>query len=137
MTANNKRLKQLTLVINGVDYACQATDVNVVNNTPDGDKVFTFCADGEFREETDDDWALEVKWVSDWTAGGFNRILEANNGVTVPAIVTFHTDALGTWSHRETGNVILKAPSKGGTVRTTDMSEQTFLFVGKPVTTYP
>ena len=55
MTAHNRRLKFITLAIGTppVSYECQVTSWNINNNTDDGDQIFTYCPDGEFREEAD------------------------------------------------------------------------------------
>lgn len=134
MTAHNRKLKTAVLELDGTDYAAQLTSFKLVNNTDDGDKTYTYAADGEFREETDDDYALELKFVADWRDGGISRFLTENDREIVdftlghiPTVTAEHGD----WS----GEVVVKAPDVGGDVRDTEMTEITLQVIGKPVYT--
>lgn len=137
MTANHRRLKEITLTLGGVSYECQATSAMSKNNTPDGDRVYTLCPTGSFIEDSDPDWALEIEYIADWTASGISRALEAADQTAIAAIVTWNTDALGTWARRETGNVFVKSPDRGGKRGDTDTGTATLRWVDKPVITYP
>lgn len=134
-----RRLKYITLTIAGVSYECQVTDwkVNPPQNVV-GDKIYTACPGGEFREETDpEDWSIDLTWFSDWTATGLNRYLWANQGATAAIILTQHSDITGE-AVRWTGSVYIAAPAVGGKTRETETSEITLLGVGTvPTPTYP
>lgn len=139
MAAHNRRLDFITLDIDGTQYECQITTWNI--NPPEnvvGDKVYTFCPDGEFREETDpEDWTLSLTWVSDWRTGGLDRLLWASQGDELPFTLVNHPTVTGeavSWS----GTVYGKAPAAGGEARTTEMSEVELTGVGDmPVPTFP
>lgn len=136
MTAHHNRLKVASIKFANTDYACQVTSWVIENNTDDGDKVFTYCADGEFRDEADDDYSLSLKWVSDWTESGLNRYMVANDGTTVAFTIENHTDIDGETA-QWAGTVKIKAPNAGGDVRTLETSEVTLPIIGKPTVTYP
>ena len=65
MSAHNRRLKYIMLGFgtspDEFEFACQVESWTLNNNTPDGDKCYSFCYDpddpnaGEFREEADPD----------------------------------------------------------------------------------
>ena len=138
--AHHRKLKLITLEIDGEEYQCQITSwkINPPGNIGLGDKVKTFCEDGEFREDVDpDDWTVDLTWVTDWRAAGLNRVLWANQGTTVDFSLTNHPTTTGEavlWA----GEVILQAPAAGGDADTTEMSEITLTGVGDvPVPSYP
>lgn len=138
MTAYNKRLKDLTLSIGAIAIECQVTDFKINPPQNVGDLVYTYCLDGSFREEVDDDdWTLDLKWVTDWRTGSLNRYLWANQGATAAFTLQLHPSTVGSkvqWA----GSILVRAPAVGGEVRTTEMSEMTFTGVGAlPVPTYP
>lgn len=138
MVAHNRRLDLITLEIEGVAYECQITEWHI--NPPDnvvGDKVWTFCPDGEFREEVDPaDWTLALNWVTDWRTAGLDRLLWANQGAVLDFTLVNHPSVTGekvTW----TGQVYGRAPNGGGAARTTEVSEAELIGVGDlPVPTY-
>lgn len=136
--ANNKRLKRITLTIGGIAVECQITSWTINPPQNNGDLVYTFCPGGEFREDSDpDDWTLDLSWVTDWTLGGLNRYLWANQGATAAFVLVAHPDVTG-WAVSWSGSILIKAPSQGGDARATDMSEMTFTGVGAlPVPTFP
>jgi hypothetical protein len=137
-TAKNKRLKTITLTIGAISVECQVTSWKLNPPQNVGDIVRTFCPDGSFREEVDaDDWTLDLKWVTDWTAGGLNRYLWANQDATAAFVLTNYPTTTG-WAVQWSGSLVVKAPSVGGERGETDMSEMTFTGVGDlPVPTYP
>lgn len=137
MVAHNRRLKTITLEIDGIDVECQITEWKLNPPQNNGDLIYTFCPDGAFREEVDpDDWSLDLTWVTDWRTGGLNRHLWANQGDTVPFTLVEHPGVVGeivTFA----GSLLLAAPAVGGAARETEMSEITLLGVGSlPVPTY-
>lgn len=134
MTAHNRKLKAITFELDGDEYQAQVTSWKVNNNTEDGGKVFTFALDGEFREDTDDDYSLDLTFVADWREVGISRYLVEHDKETVAFSLSHHptiTEENVVWS----GNLVVKAPSVGGDVRTTEMTEVTLLIVGKPTFT--
>lgn len=139
MAPHNRRLKLITLAIDGDQYECQITNwkINPPANVV-GDKGYTYCPDGEYREETDpEDWTVDLTWLTDWRANGLDRVLWANQGDTVTFVLRNHPDITGEaaeWS----GSVILQAPAAGGDARATETSEITLIGVGDvPLPSYP
>lgn len=131
MTAHNRRLKVITFELDSTQFQAQITSWQVINNTEDGEKVYTFALDGEFREEADDDYALELKFVSDWTEDGISTYLTEHDKEDVGFVLDHHPNIPG--EHvRWTGTVRIKAPTAGGDVRTTEMTEVTLQVIGKP-----
>lgn len=133
---HNRRLKQIELGLDIDQFECQVQTWQIVNNTEDGDKMYAQCPEGEFREETDDDYALELTFFADWRSGGISDWLWDHDRQTVPFQLDHHPDVPG--EHvRWTGEVLIKAPSVGGEARTTEMTEITLQVVGKPTKTRP
>lgn len=150
MSAHNRRLKFLQLGVGAgespsgdeIDFGCQVSTWQIVNNTPDGDKLFSFCYDptetdevneqnGEFREETEPDYTLNFTVFSDWRSDGISTYAWAHDGETVPFRLDHHPNILDehtAW----VGHVKIKAPSVGGDARTTEMSEMSWVIIGKP-----
>jgi hypothetical protein len=134
MTAHNRRLKQITFQLGATEFQCQVQSWQLVNNTDDGDLMYTFCPDGEFREETDDDYSLELTFFSDWRSGGISDYLWENDGETVAFTLDHHPDIAA--EHVQwTGNVKIKAPTVGGEARDTETTEVELLCIGKPTYT--
>ncbi|GEL17688.1 hypothetical protein [Pseudonocardia asaccharolytica] len=136
MVAHNRKLKQITFDLGGVEYQCQVVSWQMVNNSEDGEKRYTYCPDGEFREETDPDWSLELTFYSDWRSGGISDFLTLQDGQDVAFQLDHHPD-IPAEHVRWTGTVTVKAPSVGGEVRTTEQTEVTLPCVGKPVYSRP
>lgn len=136
--AHNRRLDYITFELDGENYECQLTNWKLNPPTNIGDKVYTYCPDGEFREAVDqDDWTLDLSWVTDWRVAGLDRILHANVDEELAFVLVNHPTVTGekvSWA----GTIIVKAPATGGEPRTTEMSEMTFTGVGDfPSPTYP
>lgn len=136
MPNHHRRLKVIEFVLGGTAYDCQIRSWQMVNNTPDGEKVYTFCSDGsgEYREEVDPDYALTFTYDADWTSGGISDYLTENDGELVVFTLDHHPDVPAehvTW----TGNCTLKAPSVGGEARVTETQEITLQVEGKPAYT--
>lgn len=136
MTAQNRKLKQITFDLGGNAFAVQCLNWQVVNNSADGDLRYVYAPNEEFREETDPDWALEMTFFSDWRSGGVSDYLTRNDGVTV-AFQLDHHPAIPAEHVRWNGQVIIKAPTVGGEVRTTEETPVTLQCVGKPVYSRP
>lgn len=142
MPVHQRRRKLITFELDGVNYECQITDWTLKDSDKVGDKKYTYCPDGEYREEIDpDDWTLDLKWLTDWRVGGLDRILNAAAGQDppdneLPFTLVNHPDVTGetvTWS----GVIIAKRPPAGGEARSTEESEMTFTGVGDfPEPTY-
>lgn len=136
MTAHNRKLKVITFDLDGTEFQAQCKTWQLVNNTPDGDLVYVYAPDEEFREETDDDYALEMTFFSDWRSGGISDYLVLNDGLQVGFTLDHHPD-IPAEHVRWTGQVKVKAPTVGGDVRTTEETPTTLQCVGKPVYSRP
>jgi hypothetical protein len=134
VTVHNRKLKLIELGVGANQFECQVKTWNMANNTEDGERFYTFCPDGEFREAAEPDYALELTFFSDWRSAGVSRYLTLNDQTDVAFTLDHHPDVPAehvTW----TGTVRLKAPSVGGDARTTEMTEVTLQVIGKPVFT--
>lgn len=136
MSIHHRRLKLLELSIDAVQFECQLRSWKVNNDTDDGDTVYTFCPDGEDREEVDDAYSLELAFFADWRSGGISDFLWDNDGEVVDFQLDHHPDIPG--EHvRWTGQLHVKAPSVGGEARTTEVTEVTLQIIGRPTKTRP
>ncbi|MEQ4301590.1 hypothetical protein ABNF97_09385 [Plantactinospora sp. B6F1] len=134
MPPHNRRLKQIEFAMDSVSFECQVQNWTMQNNTEDGEKQFTQCPDGEFREETDPDYALELTFFSDWRENGISDWLTQNDGELVAFTLDHHPDIAA--EHVQwTGELYVKAPSVGGEARATEQTEVTLQVVGKPTYT--
>jgi hypothetical protein len=134
---HNRKLKLLELEIEGNRYECQLSSWKIVNNTEDGEKFFTFCPDGEFREETDDDYSLELKFYADWRApNGISEWLWEHDKQTVDARILHHPDIAAERVQFDQP-IVIKSPDIGGEVRTTELTELTLPIIGRPTKTRP
>lgn len=139
VAVHQHRLKVITFTLAGVDYSCQINSWTMNNNTVDGVKTFTYCSGGtgaatisEFRTETDDDYSITIKAFADWRSGGISDYLWNNTRAIAAFVLDHHPDIVG--EHvRWSGNLVLKAPTVGGDVRTTEETSQTLLILGVPV----
>lgn len=142
MTINSQKLSAITLAFTSptlADFSCQVQSVTMTNGTPDGARQFTLCASGagEFREVPDQAWTLDLEFFSDWTTGGINRYLAANDGATVGFSLDFAPGlGAGTYERTWSGNVVLKQPTDGGAARDTLMSKVTWNLIGAPAIAY-
>ena len=134
MSAHNRRLKFIEFALGATNFQIQCSSWTLTNNSPDGEKMYTYDPDGEFYEEADPEYALDLRFFSDWRSAGISEYLWENDG----AVVTFTLDHFPdipaehiTW----TGEVLIKAPNVGGDVRTTEVTEVTLRCIGKPVKT--
>lgn len=141
MSASYKRFKTAIVTITSpvlADFSCQLMAITPANDTPDGDRFFTYCADGtgEYREDPDQAWSITLKGKHDWVnASGFSRYMAANDGATVQLLVRFDNAVTG-WDRTWTGNAVIKMAGDGGDVRNPEEFEVKWNYLGKPVLTY-
>lgn len=129
MAAHNRRLKQITFTVGGLSFQCQIRTWNLDPGTQDGDRQYTYCPDGAFIEETDDEPTLELTAFSDWRSDGFSDFLWQHANETVDFVLDHHPDIPG--EHvRWSGQVQIKPGPVGGDVRTTEVTEVTLPIVG-------
>jgi len=131
VTARSRKLKIITFTLAGVSFQCQLQSWKMNNNTNDGDRFYTFCADGEFVEDAEPDYTLELKFLADWTLSGVSDYLWSND-LQVVAFILDHLPDIAGEHVRWSGNAKIKAPTVGGDVRTTELTEATLKCIGKP-----
>lgn len=130
-----RRLKVITFTLAGISYECQLNSWQLANNTADGTKMFSFCQNSsEFRTETDNDYALQLKFFADWRPSGISTYLW-NNARAVVAFQLDHLPDIVGEHVRWTGNCVLKAPTVGGDVRMIEETSVTLLVLGVPAFT--
>lgn len=128
---HNRKIKTIVFDLGGSTFQCQVENIQIVNNTPDGEKIYSMCPDGEAIEETDADFALQIRYFSDWRVGGISDFLQTHDGQDVAVEFEHHPDIPAEhviW----TGTIRVKAPTVGGDVKVTERQEATFQFIGKP-----
>lgn len=129
MTVHQRRLKLITLTVDGTSFECQLNSWNLDPGTKDGDRQYTFCPDGTFVEETDDEPTLDLKFFSDWRSAGISDFLWSHPNQTVGFVLDHHPDIAG--EHvRWTGEVLIKPAPVGGDARDTEMTEVTLQVLG-------
>lgn len=136
MVAHNRKLKQIVFDVGGLEFQAQCSTWQLVNNSDDPEKVYTYAPDGEFYEEVDPSYTLEATFFADWRSDGVSDYLWAHDGETVAFQIDHHPD-IPLEHVRWTGTLVIKAPTVGGDVRTTEAMETTFAVVGKPEYTRP
>lgn len=134
MAIHTRRRKIIEFALGATQFECQISNWNIANNTEDGDKIYSYCPDGEDVEETDDDYALELTFWSDWRSGGLSDYLVQNDKETV-AFTLDHLPDIPAEHVTWTGNCVLKAPNVGGEARTTETQEVSMRIIGKPAYT--
>lgn len=135
MAAQSRKLKLVNLTLGGVSFEHQLRQINLANNTEDGEKLWV--ADGtDLREETDPNYALELTFLADWRPDGISQWLWDNDGQLLPWSAELHPD-ISAERVQFAGDVYVKAPSVGGEIRTTEQTEVTLQVQGKPVQTRP
>lgn len=129
MTVHQRRLKLITLTIDGISFECQINSWKLDPGSNDGDRQYTFCPDGVFVEETDDEPTLDLKLFSDWRSDGFSDYLWSHPNEVAEFVLDHHPDIVG--EHvRFTGSVLLKPPAAGGDARETEVTEITLQVIG-------
>ena len=135
MSPVHRKRKQITLSIDSVQYEVQVRNCIVLNNTEDGERQFTYGdgdgGPGEFREEADPDYALEIEYFVDWSEDGISWALSQLDGQVVDFEFTDYPD-VPAWTVTWSGQIKVKAPNAGGEVRATDMQTVTYPIIGKP-----
>lgn len=135
-TPHHQKVKIIALSIDSIQFECQVQTWNINNNTDDGDRFYTQCPDGEFREDAEPDYALELTFFSDWRSDGISDFLWAHDQETVAFQLDHHPDIVD--EHvRWVGDLKIKSPNVGGEARTTEMTEVTLPIVGKPTYSRP
>ena len=133
---HNRKIKQIEFSLGSISFQCQVQTWQMQNNTEDGERQYTQCPDGEFREEADPDYALEATFFADWRSDGISDWLTAHNRELVAFQLDHHPDIVG--EHvRWAGELYVRAPSVGGEVRTTETTEVTLQCKGEPVYSRP
>ncbi len=119
------------------DFSCQMLAMAPTNAAPDGERFYTFCADGngEGREDVDPDWSLALRGKHDWTPGGISRYLHANDGARVEIAVNFD-NGVTDWDRTWTGTVVIKSPGDGGDARAAQEFDITLMYEGAPELEY-
>ena len=131
---HHRKLKFIELEFEAERFECQLRAWRVLNNTEDGERFYVFCPDGEFFEDAEPLYALELAFFSDWRSGGVSDWLTEHDQETVGFRIDHHPDIPG--EHvRRTGQLKIKAPSMGGEARATEITEITLPCVGKPTYT--
>lgn len=124
MSIHQRRLKLIQFTLGGEAFECQVRTWNLDPGEEDGERIYTYCPDGEDVEETDTDPSLSLTFFSDWRSGGVSDYLWTHRGQKVAFQLDHHPDIPG--EHvRWTGTVKIKAPAVGGDARTTEVSEIT------------
>lgn len=135
MTVNHKKLKQITFDLGGSEFQVQLKDWKLNNDTDDPEILHTYGGPTEdFAEEADPAWSLDLVFYADWTVNGVSDYLTAHNGETLDFEITHHVGVSG-WEHQRSGQVFIKAPSVGGEIRETELTEITLALVGPPTYT--
>jgi hypothetical protein len=132
VTVHHRKLKLITFDLAGTQYQTQLRNWNLTNDTDDPEQFHTYGGEGEsFAEEADPSWNLELEFYSDWRNNGISDFLTARNGETLSFQIDHHPDIVGEHTRRA-GSVLIKAPSVGGEVRTTELTETTLAVIGEP-----
>lgn len=134
MSIHAPTMKYVSLEIGGNEFRAQITDWRLVDDSEDGDKIFTYGEDGENedQEEGTDAWNLELKFYADYrTPTGLNHYLWTN----APGVANYtihHNLGVDGSDPVYSGQVKLKRPNVGGEVRTKELTELTLPTVGVP-----
>lgn len=134
MPSHGRKLDDLMFDLGGTEYRCQVLEARCVNNSEDGEKIATFCPDGDFQETGVEDWSLEMVFLADWRAGGISDFLWTNDGLDADFQLDMYSGVAG--EHvRWSGTVRVKAPTVGGEAKTTERTEVTLRCSAKPIYT--
>jgi hypothetical protein len=131
---HSRRLKLIEFTIDGTSFECQVQSWKLDPGIDDGDRMYSFCPDGAFIEETDPEPTLELKFFADWRSAGISRFLWDHSGEEAAFVLDHHPDIPAehvTWS----GDLVVKAPPVGGEARETEFTEVTLQCVAMPVFT--
>lgn len=132
MTTHHRRIKVVTFDLGtALGIECQIQNWTMNNNTDDGDKLYAQCPDGEFRDDAEPDYVLDLVLFADWRSAGITRYLTVSDGLTQTFRLDHHPDFVDehvAWS----GLAKLRAPTVNGEGRTTEMTEVSLPIIGKP-----
>ena len=136
MGANHRKLKSILLDIGGSNFERQLTSWQIKNGTGDPTITETYAPDGAFAEAADDDYSMDLTFISDWTANGVSDFLWDHDAETVTYQLDHLYDIPGEHVRFE-GEVLVKAPDVGGDQGATEQTTITLKCVLKPVKTRP
>lgn len=132
MTANNRKLTHIILDIGGNEFQAQLQSWNLNDNTDDPETNFVFEPGEEFVEQPDPSYTLDCTFYADWRTAGVSKWMWQHRGESVPFTLTHHPD-IPAEATVFSGTLLVKAPSVGGDIRTTEQSTVTFPVVGDVV----
>jgi hypothetical protein len=127
----SRKIKVITFTLDGTAYECQLQKYKINNGTDDGERYYTLCPGGEFREEADPDWSLELTFFADWRAGGISDFLSTNDQQEADFVLD-HLPDVAAEHVRWSGTVKIKAPGVDAEARKTEMLEITMPIKGTP-----
>lgn len=133
---HHRKLKLIEFELDGNSFECQVQSWEMTNNTGDGDRHYTFCPDGEFFDEADPEYALDLTFFADWRSDGISDFLTQHDQEVVDFTLDHHPD-IPAEHVRWAGKCKLRAPNVGGEARETEMTEVTLQVIGKPVYSRP
>lgn len=140
MTVNHSKIKQIGFSLDAdgaagpgtaMQFECQISNWTLTPPQEDGERHYTLCPDGEFVEDVEPVWSLELTFFSDWIVDGISDFLATNAGKVADFVLDHHPDvptAHVTW----TGQVKLKCPPIGGEARSTETQTVTMTCIGEP-----
>ena len=129
MTVHHRKIKQIQLAIDGVNYECQIQTWNLDPGVGEGERMYAQCPDGEFVEEPEAEGTLEVTFWADWRSGGISDFLWTNSGKIAAFTLDHHPD-IPEEHVQWNGKLRVVAPPTGGEARTTETHELTFQVIG-------
>jgi hypothetical protein len=132
---HQRRLKLITFTLGVISFECQVKRWLLDPGIGDGERLFSFCPDGEDVEATDPEGTLELEFFSDWRSDGISDFLWNHSGETAAFQLDHHPD-IPAEHVRWAGSVKLKAPPAGGDIRTTEMTSITLQVIGDVVSGY-
>lgn len=119
-----------------VQFECQIKSWNLTPPQEDGERIYTQCPDGEFLEDVEPVWTLELTFFADWKLDGISDFLQAHRGELAGFTLDHHPD-LPDEHVQWDGTVKLKAPPVGGESRATEKQTVTMQCIGEPAYTRP
>lgn len=142
MSVKHSKIKQILFSLDpdqtGIEtptqFECQIQNWTLTPPQEDGARFYTQCPDGEFLEDVEPVWSLELTFFSDWTLNGLSDFLATNTGKLADFVLAHHPDVAAEhvkWS----GVLKLKCPPIGGAARATEQQTVTFACVGEPAYT--
>lgn len=127
---HQRRLKTITLTLDGVEVSGQIKTWKFDPGFTLGDQQFTFATAGEghnsFFEETDPKPTLQLGFYDDWRSGGISDLLWSTAPNTVADFTLQHHPDVTAEHITITGSLVVLPHPIGGDVRTTEVGDQTF-----------